>query len=352
MARVGPRLALLVVLIVWGCVGDRLPTVEFIVPFREGGGSDQWARAVAPFFQRHFSEPVRIQVFNIPGASGVQGGNEFAVRRPHDGRSLFISSGSNVFPALLGLRAVQYDFKEMRGIMGSPVGGVVYVSSELGIANVNDLCGTNQRLIYGGISPTGLDMVPLIAFEFLGLDVLTILGYEGKGAARVAFEQRETNLDYQTSPAYLSNVQPLVDEGSAIPLFSFGMLDAQGRVVRDPVFNKLPSMAEAYELCRGRAPAGAAWDAYRAALVAGFTAQKNLWTHDDAPPERIDALIATARATIADPSFQQLATRLLGGYEFYAGSDVEAIFSVTSQLSPTAREWLMTFLREKHDVRF
>jgi len=69
--------------------------------------------------------------------------------------------------------------------------------------------------------------------------------YDGKGAARVAFEQGEVNLDYQTSPAYLKNVQPLVDEGLAVPLFAFGILDENGDIVRDPVFPDMPSFAEA-----------------------------------------------------------------------------------------------------------
>jgi hypothetical protein len=333
------------------CADGGHETLEIIVPFREGGGSDQWARALAPFLQRQLGDSLVVQVVNIPGASGLQGGNVFALRRAPDGRSLFVSSGSNVFPALLGEPAVRYDFADFRGIVGSPVGGVVYASAELGIGSVEELCETEQLLVYGGVSPTGLDMVPLLAFELLGVDVLDILGYSGKGAARVAFEQGETNLDYQTSPAYLANVVPLVEEGTAVPLFTFGMLDETGRVIRDPVFPELLSRADAYWTCRGGAPSGDPWDAYRAVLVAGFSAQKNLWVHGDAPDGRVQGLIRAAAAAVEDPDFLRLAERLLGGYSFYLGEQVEENLAATSRMPPAATAWLVDFLTREYGVR-
>ena len=325
--------------------------LEVIVPFREGGGSDQWARALAPFLQRHLDGESVVQVVNIPGASGVQGANVFALRRRPDGTNLFVSSGSNVFPQLLGEPAVRYDFNTFRGVVGSPVGGVVYVSADLGIESVEDLCRTRDLLVYGGLSATGLDMVPLLSFDLLGLDVLEVLGYAGKGAARVAFEQGETNLDYQTSPAYLANVVPLVEEGLAVPLYSFGMLDDAGRVVVDPVFPELPSMAEAYASCHGRPPEGPAWDAYRAVLVAGFSAQKNLWVHGDTPEPAVQRLVAAARSAVADPEFQVLAERLLGGYDFYFAEDVDRALAATMSMPAPTRDWLVTFLTQEYDVR-
>jgi hypothetical protein len=332
------------------CV-DRAEVVEIIVPFREGGGSDQWARTLAPYLQRYLGDSLTVQVVNVLGASGVQGGNEFALRRPPDARSLFVTSGSQVFPYLLGEPAVRYDFDDFRGIVGSPVGGVVYASAETGIRSVEDLCSTDTLLVYGGISPTGLDMVPLLTFELLGLDVLSILGYSGKGASRVAFEQGETNLDYQTSPAYLANVVPLIEEGRAVPLYSFGMLDENGEVVDDPVFEDLPGMKSAYRICHGRDPGGVEWEVYRAVLVAGFAAQKNLWVHDEAPEDRVLALVEAARRAVNDAEFLRRAERLLGGYDFYLAGDVDRALEATARISPQAMQWLVDFLVSEFDVR-
>ena len=324
-------------------------TVELIVPFREGGGSDTYARAVAPFLQKHLEGDARVRVMNVLGASGIQGGNEFALRRDPDGLSLLITSGSNSLPFILGESAVRYDFATFAGVLGSPTGGVVYASPSTGVTDLASLCDAGG-LIYGGISPTGLDMVPLISFELLGLEVQTILGYQGKGAARVAFEQGETTLDYQTTPAYQANVTQLVEMGDAIPLYTFGQVDAEGRVVRDPVFPEIPSAAEAYEACSGTAPEGPAWEAYRAVLIAGFSAQKAIWAHAEAPPERLGALRQAAIATVADPEFQALTDDLLGGYEFYTGDTVTVAFERASQINPEARSWLLSLLRDRYDV--
>ena len=324
-------------------------TLEIIVPFREGGGSDTWARAVAPYLQKHLGGTARVRALNVLGASGIQGGNEFALRRRPDGLSLFITSGSNSLPYLLGEPAVRYDFDDFSAILGSPAGGVVFASPATGAADLESLCSA-PGLIYGGVSPTGLDMVPLVAFHLLGLDVQAILGYQGKGAARVAFEQGETNLDYQTTPAYMANVVPLVEEGTAIPLFSFGQVDDTGEVIRDSAFPELPSFAEAYAACAGAPPSGPGWEAYRAVLIAGFAAQKNLWTHRDAPQERIAALRAAAEATARDPEFMAMATELLGGYSFFLGPEAETTFRRATSLDPEARAWLLDLLREKYDV--
>ena len=46
------------------------------------------------------------------------------------------------------------------------------------------------------------------------------LGFKGRGDARIAFERGETNLDYQTTPAYNATVVPLIKEGCQL----FGVL--------------------------------------------------------------------------------------------------------------------------------
>jgi hypothetical protein len=50
-------------------------------------------------------------------------------------------------------------------------------------------------------------------FRLLGFDVQYVFGFQGRGDGRLAFERGETNIDYQTSSAYIRNVVPLVEEG-------------------------------------------------------------------------------------------------------------------------------------------
>ncbi len=325
-------------------------TIEVIIPYGEGGGSDTWTRALTPFLQTYLGEDVTVQAVNMKGASGTVGAIEFAQIRDHDGLSLLVSSGSNTLPWILGDERVDYDFTEFAGVMGSPVGGVVYTSPDTGITSLEDLCATDAELIYGGISPTGLDMVPLLAFDRMGLDFLGIMGYDGRGAARVAFEQGEINLDYQTTPAFVKNVMPLVEEGSAVPLFTFGVFDDAGNIVADPAFPDWPTSADAIAACGG-ATEGVEYDAYKAAFTAGFAAQKNLWVHGDAPAERIADLTAAAQMTLADADFQAIAAELVGEYEFYAGAEaVNTSFGAANNMSDDSFSWLVCWLTDTYEV--
>jgi hypothetical protein len=285
---------------------------------------------------------------NIPGAASVAGANQFALRRRPDGRSLLVTGGTTVLSYLLGEPMVRYEFRDFTPILASPAGGVAFASPALGITSARELRDAEARLIYGGISPTGLDLVLLISFELLDLDVQTILGYGSRGAARLAFEQGETNIDYQTMPAYLSNIKPMVDEGRAIPIFSLGMLDEDGEVVRDPHVPEVPSIAEVYQETFGTPPSGAPWEAYKAVLAAAVGVSKVMWVHGNAPQEAVEALRLAAVDMVADSAFLTAAHLEVGDYPFYVGDEARRRFSVAIDVPPEALEWLRRFVVEEY----
>ena len=61
------------------------------------------------------------------------------------------------------------------------------------------------------------------------------------------FERGEAKIDYQTSSSYLSGVVPLVEAGTAVPMMSWGALDEDGNIVRDPTFPDMPTFKEVGE---------------------------------------------------------------------------------------------------------
>jgi hypothetical protein len=204
--------------------------------------------------------------------------------------------------------------------------------------------------VYGGISATGNDILPLLSFELLGLPVKPVLGYASKGASRVAFEQGETNIEYQTMPAYLSNVTPLVADGVAVPLFSFGILDEDGEVVRDPAVPDLPSVREEYVDIWGVEPSGVQWQAYKTVLAAGVSMAKVLWLHGDAPEEAISALRRAVGEVVQDPDFQEVARREVGVYPFLVGEDAGRAAATAQQIAPETLDWLKSLLRDKFGI--
>ncbi|MBI4521732.1 MAG: hypothetical protein HY701_12900 [Gemmatimonadetes bacterium] len=324
--------------------------LEVVVPFGPGGGSDTWTRAIVPHLQERLGERAAVQIINFPGAGSVAGANEFALRRRHDGFTALVSAGSTFLAFMLGEPMVRYDFSHFAPIIGSPTGGVVFVSPKLGITRATQLKTVTQPLLYGGISATGNDIIVLLAFELLDLDVKSILGYASKGATRIAFEQGETNIEYQTVPAYIFSVLPLVDAGTAVPLFSFGLTDENGDVVRDPAAPELPTVRDVYVDIFGREPSGVEWEAYKAVLAVGVSTAKVLWLHDDAPPQAIETLRMAARDMVQDSTFLEAARVEVGDYPFYVGDEINRAIGSATSVSPATLAWIKGVLKERYGV--
>jgi hypothetical protein len=235
-------------------------TIEIVVPFAPGGAADVGARFVAPFLEKHVAGNPRVTVRNVPGGGSMLGASFFAANAKPDGLMLMCTTSSTVFPWMFGHPSARYDLGKMRVAMTMAFGPVVYVSPRTGVRKPQDLLRPAEPLVYGGIAATGSDLPVLIAFELLRLPVKVVLGFEGRGPIRLAFERGETNLDFQFTPVYLTQVVPLVREGKAIPLFTGGVPNERGELVlRDPVVPDLPSVFEVYREMYNSRPAGPRW---------------------------------------------------------------------------------------------
>ena len=106
-------------------------TIEWIIPFKEGGGGDTWARFNAPFFQKHIPGNPAIVVNNIPGGGSIKGANLFAERVKPNGLMILGTSGTTQMPYLLDDPRVRYDYSKYKPIMAYPTGGVAYVSPDI-----------------------------------------------------------------------------------------------------------------------------------------------------------------------------------------------------------------------------
>ena len=327
--------------------------IEWIIPFKEGGGSDTWARFYAPQISGNLpGEPV-IAVKNIPGGGSTKGANQFQSRAKPNGLTILGTSGSTQFPYLLGDRRVRYEYKDWRVVLATPTGGVVYVNPELGVTSADDIGKLKEvDLRYGSQGATSLDLIPLLAFEKLGLSVKAVFGMKGRGAGRLAFERGETNIDYQTSSGYLKKVMPLVEGGKAVPIMSWGALDEQGNLVRDPTFPDLPHFAEVYESVHGEAPSGEWFDAWKAFFTAGFAAQKMVFLPKDTPDDVLQAWRDAAAKTIAAPGFKEESQSVLGTYPQKVGPDAELLLETAIDVDPKAKEWVRTWLTETYNVKF
>lgn len=328
-------------------------TVELVIPFGVGGGSDVWARFNAPFLSKYLPGNPNVVVKNVPGGGSITGTNQYASNAKPDGLSLLGTSGSTQFPYLLGDPRVRYDYKNWEVVMASPTGGVAYISSKLGVKSVKDIGKLRgQKLVYGSQGATSLDLVPLLGFRLLGLDVHHVFGMKSRGEGRLAFERGEANIDYQTSSAYIKSSLPLVKEGKAVPLFSWGVTDVNGNIIRDPAFPGLPHIGEAIQIATGKAPSGGEWEAFKAFLIAGFPAQKLLVLPKNTPKEIVEAYRKAFRDMRSDPAYKAGLEDALGGYDQVTDQAAESLFREATTIPAHARDWVRYHLSKNYNVTF
>jgi tripartite-type tricarboxylate transporter receptor subunit TctC len=326
-------------------------TVEFVIPFSESGGSAQWANFFAPLLSEHLPGKPTVVVRYRPGAGSTEGANWFQEQDTADGTLIFGTSGSTQFPYLLGDPRVRYEYKDWKVVLSSGTGGVVYLPPDLGArydGDFDDLKG--EAFLYGSQGATTLDLVPLLAFKMLGLQVDPVFGIEGRGDGRLMFERGEANIDYQTSSAYLKSVVPLVEQGLAVPAFSYGALDAAGEIVRDPTFPDIPSFKEVCEATEGCETSGVAWDAWKAFFVSGFAAQKLIYLPGAADDSIADMYTEAFEAIVARPDFAQISAEALGVYPQGVGDAAKAANAAAITVTPEAKQYVLQWLKDDYGV--
>lgn len=166
-------------------------TVEWIIPFKEGGGSDKWSRFYAPLLSEALPGNPNVVVKNVPGAGSTKGANFFAQRAKANGLTILGTSGSTQFPFLLDDPRVRYDYADWNIVLATATGGVAYLPKDLAARWAADPMDVIQNVdfIYGSQGATRLDLVPLLAWEMLGMKVEPVFGIKGRGAGRLMFDR-------------------------------------------------------------------------------------------------------------------------------------------------------------------
>ncbi len=326
-------------------------TVEFVIPFSESGGSARWANFFAPLLNEALPGAPTVVVKYRPGAGSTAGANWFQEQTTADGTLLFGSSGSTQFPYLLGDPRVRYEYKDWQVVLASGTGGVIYLPPDLAAKVNGNFDGlADEFLLYGSQGATTLDLVPLLAFKLLGLNVDPVFGIEGRGDGRLMFERGEANIDYQTSSAYLKSVVPMVEAGLAVPVFTFGALDDDGNIVRDPTFPDLPSFKEVCEATAVCETSGVAWDAYKAFFIAGFPAQKMVFLPGAASQDVVDTYTKAFQDVKARPDFAEKSEVTLGVYPQLTGAGAQKAFDQATSVTPEAKQYVTDWLKEAYGV--
>ncbi|MBO9449937.1 tricarboxylate transporter [Tropicibacter sp. R16_0] len=326
-------------------------TIEWVIPFSETGGSAKWANFFAPLLAEELPGNPTVVVKFMPGAGSTKGANWFQEQDHDDGTLLFGTSGSTQFPYLLGDPRVRYEYKDWNPVMASGTGGVAYLNPEDGAKFDGSANGLKDvDFIYGSQGATRLDLVPLLAWQMLGMNVEPVFGIKGRGDGRLMFERGEATIDYQTSSGYLKGSAEMVAAGDAVAMMTWGALDADGNIVRDPTFPDIPTFKEVCEATDGCETSGEVWDAWRAFFVAGFPVQKLAFLPAGTPQEVIDTYTAAFEAVVARADFAEISSKRVGKYQVFTGADAQSALGTATSVPDEAKAFVTNWLQEAYGV--
>lgn len=326
-------------------------TIEWVIPFSETGGSAKWANFFAPLLAEELPGNPTVVVKFMPGAGSTKGANWFQEQSHEDGTLLFGTSGSTQLPYLLGDPRVRYEYSDWTPVMASGTGGVAYLNAEDGAkfdGSANALQDTS--FIYGSQGATRLDLVPLLAWKMLGMNVEPVFGIKGRGDGRLMFERGEANIDYQTSSGYLKGSAEMVANGDAVAMMSWGSLDDNGDIVRDPTFPDMPTFKEVCEATDGCETSGEQWDAWKAFFVAGFPSQKIAFLPAGTPQDVVDTYTAAFEAVRARPDFAEISSKRVGKYKMFVGGEAAEATVAGTTVADSAKDFVTNWLQEDYGV--
>lgn len=319
-------------------------TIEFIVPYSPGGGTDLLARLIAERLPEYVPGEPNIQVVNVEGGGGIVGSNQFARAAP-DGETLLLTSSPVMFNQFIGNDLVEYDFREWVPITAHPSGGVYWARPDAGYdvtdpTTVAELRGQSGTTDF--VSAAGTIFYVLTE---LGADIDVVSGYEGTGATVVAWEQGELDIAGTGVGPYLESVESFVESGEAIPILVPGVIDGDD-LVRDSRLPDIPSTQEVWEAVNGDTE-GEEWETWRQLHAVSYGMQKGLFLTPGSPEEASSALREGMQALIDSDGFEDLLFDLVGDPLPVVGEEAEEVFALLDVDDRSLELWL-THLRERY----
>lgn len=324
--------------------------IEVLVPFAPGGGSDVYARALQLYLEKHLPGKPTIIVRNVPGSRSIPGANQFQERAKPDGTHIITVSATTVASFVFDRAKVKFELDKWEPILLSPQGAIAYASPSLGIKGPNDLTRLKgQPLVFGGQSANSGELRFIMTLHLLGLKANHVWGLN-RGPVRLAFERGEFNVNYDSTPGYLGGAIQLVKAGKAVPIFSAGIINDKGELVRDPNVPDLPHFGEAYELMHGKKPSGPGFDAWLSVSKMNTMMNKSLFLPAGTPKPILDAWRNAIQNILKDPAFDKDAGAIVEGYPQFVGEAAKPIIKDAITFSPEAWAWLQAYFKNEHKI--
>ncbi|MCG6901249.1 MAG: hypothetical protein LJE68_01075 [Rhodobacter sp.] len=159
--------------------------IKFIVPYKPGGGYDEYARLIAPYMEKYTG--ARVDIVNMPGSGGMKGAVEI-FNSPADGLNIGIINGSAMITnELAEIEGADYKVADYN-FLGRIVADtrVLVVGAGTGFKSFDDvkMGGTTVVGATGLGGSTYVDAV--IVGDVFGMDQKVVHGFNSSGDIRAA----------------------------------------------------------------------------------------------------------------------------------------------------------------------
>jgi len=332
--------------------------IAVIVPFSEGGGTDSYSRFMAPYFEKHLPGNPKIVIINKPGGGGLTGVNYYDAKAEKSGTWVLALSTSSLSNYMLGDKRAKFDMKNFTPVILSPRGITQYVRSNLGIQNeptlkakLEKLRGLpREQLVFGGKTPTSGGLALRTALSMLGIEVTSVWGLGGNGPMALAFERGEFTMSYDNTLSFLNNRSHMIKSGMAVPLYTFGVINEDGSISRDPALPDVPTFPEAYKALTGQEPSGQDYNAWRSLMAVSVPLSKSWNLPSDAPKDVIETWRTAARKVYAEVMQTSKGQKIFGPYKNIMTDAATRIRDEGTKLDRDAARWLAKYVNEHFNI--
>ncbi len=332
--------------------------ITIIVPFSEGGGTDSYSRFMAPYFEKYLPGNPKILIINRPGGGGLTGVNYYAAKASMDGTMILALSTSSQSNYMLGDPRAKFDMGDFVPIILSPRGITLYTRNNLGIQDAKTMKAKieklrsypPEKLSFGGKTPTSGGLALRTALSLLGVEVNSVWGLGGNGPMALGFERGEFTLSYDNTLSFLNNRAEMIKSGMAVPLFTFGVVNEEGQVERDPALPDIPTVDEYYKAVYGKEASGPAYEAYRSLMAVSVPLSKSWNLMKGTPKDVVEAWRTAAKKVYAEVSKDPKGEKIFGPYKNIMSDAAIRIRDDGTTLSPAAAKWLANYVKVRYDV--
>jgi tripartite-type tricarboxylate transporter receptor subunit TctC len=264
-------------------------SISWILSAGAGGGYSSYALAFAPYFSAHIPGNPNIVIQNMPGGGGIRAMLYLNDVAPKDGTTLGLVHSSVPFAPLYGIKAANFDPREMNWIGSIDAStGICVAWYTSGIATWQDLL--NKTFVVGGSGAgSQMETMPEMLNKLFGTKIKVISGYKGGNDIYLAMERGEIQGRCGGLISSIKSTRPdwFPQKKVNVPI--------QIATARNPLFPDVPTVMELAKDERTKKILQ---------LVLGpLEIDRPILAPPGAPAERVAALREAFHATMNDPAF-------------------------------------------------